>query len=211
MTTERLLFAPDEYAAADPVAIVRRYPFAQFITTGPTDILATAIPLFFENDGDTTTMVGHMARRNPQASVLDAGRRALAIFAGPHAYISARWYQDRPTVPTWTYVTAHVRGTLEPIDDDVAQRAILRLTARVLEGDTTTPWTLEQAPPGRVDQLMPKIRSFRLHVERIEGVMKLNQTHPPADRVRIMERLLERNDAGSHEIAHWMAGLGIEK
>lgn len=209
MTPERLLFAPDAYAAADPVAIVRRYPFAQFITAGPADVLATAIPLFFENDGDTATMVGHMARRNLHAGALQRGQRALAIFAGPHAYISSRWYKDRPTVPTWNYVTAHVRGTIEPIDDDAAQRAILRLTARVMESDTPTPWTLEQAPPGRVDELMPRIRSLRLRVERIEGVTKLSQTQPPADRVRVMERLLERNDAGSHEIARWMAALGI--
>jgi transcriptional regulator len=210
MTTQRLLFAPEAYAAADPAAIVRRYPFAQLITSEPADLLATAIPLFFENDGDTATMVGHLARRNPHAVALQTGQRALAIFAGPHAYISSRWYQDRPTVPTWNYVTAHVRGTIEPIDDEAAQRSILSLTARVLEGDATTPWTMEQAPPGRVDQLMPKIRSLRLRVERIEGVTKLSQTHPPADRIRVMERLLERNDEGSHEIARWMAGLGID-
>ncbi|HEV8329919.1 MAG TPA: FMN-binding negative transcriptional regulator [Steroidobacteraceae bacterium] len=211
MTPPRLLFAPDAYAAADPVAIVRRYPFAQFISAGPTDLLATAIPLFFERDGDTATMVGHLARRNLHASALQSGQRALAIFAGPHAYISSRWYQDRPTVPTWNYVTAHVRGTIEPIDDEAAQRAILRLTARMMESDTPTPWTLEQAPPGRVDELMPRIRSLRLRVERIEGVTKLSQTHPPGDRVRVMQHLLERNDEGSHEIARWMAGLGIDQ
>jgi transcriptional regulator len=211
MTTERLLFAPEAYAAEDPVAIVRRYPFAQLVTPGPSDLLATAIPLFFENDDDTTTMVGHLARRNLHASALQAGQRALAIFAGPHAYISSRWYRDRPTVPTWNYVSAHVRGTIEPIDEEAAQRAILRLTARILESDVPAPWTLEQAPAGRVEQLMPKIRSLRLRVERIEGVTKLSQTHPPADRMRVIERLLERNDEGSHEIARWMAGLGIEK
>lgn len=211
MTTERLLFAPDAYVAKDPAAIVRLYPFAQLVTMGPTDLLATSIPLFFENEGDTRTMVGHMARRNPHASALQAGQRALAIFAGPHAYISSRWYKDRPTVPTWNYVTAHVRGTIEPIDDDAAQLEILRLTARLLEQDARTPWTLEQAPPGRVDALLPGIRSLRLHVERIEGVTKLSQTHPPGDRVRVIEGLLGRNDSGSHEIARWMAALGIDK
>jgi transcriptional regulator len=211
MTTGRLLFAPAAYVAADPAAIVRRYPFAQFITPGPPDVLVTAIPLFFENDGDSTTMVGHMARRNPHANALQTGQRALAIFAGPHAYISSRWYEDRPTVPTWDYVVAHVRGTIEPIDDEAAQRAILQLTARVMESDSPAPWTLEQAPPGRVTELMPKIRSLRLRVERIEGVTKLSQTHPPADRVRVMGHLLERNDEGSHEIARWIAALGIEK
>lgn len=211
MDTERLLFAPPAYAAADPAAIVRRYPFAQFITTGAAGMMATAIPLYFESADNPSTLIGHMARRNPHAASLEAGQSALAIFAGPHAYISSRWYRERPTVPTWNYVVAHVRGTIEPIDDEGTQLAILRHTARIMESDSATPWTLEQAPPGRVDTLMPMIRSVRMKVERIEGVTKLSQTHPPGDRVRVMEHLLERNDEGSHEIARWMAALGIER
>lgn len=211
MDTERLLFAPPAYAAADPAAIVRRYPFAQFVTTASAGMLATAIPLYFESDDDTSTMIGHLARRNAHAASLQAGQSALAIFAGPHAYISSRWYQERPTVPTWNYVVAQVRGTIEPIDDEAAQLAILRHTARIMESDAATPWTLEQAPPGRVEALLPMIRSVRIKVERIEGVTKLSQTHPPGDRVRVMQHLLERNDEGSHEVARWMAGLGIEK
>ena len=211
MDLERLLFAPPAYAADDPAGIVRRYPFAQFITVTSAGMLATAIPLFFESEDDTSTMIGHLARRNPHAASLEKGQSALAIFAGPHAYISSSWYRERPTVPTWNYVTAHVRGTIEPIDDEETQLAILRHTARIMESGSANPWTLEQAPPGRVDTLMPMIRSVRMKVERIEGVTKLSQTHPPGDRVRVMEHLLERNDEGSHEIARWMAGLGIEK
>lgn len=211
MTTERTLYAPDAYAATDPAAIVRQYPFALFMTVGSAGILATSIPMFFETDDSQATLVGHMARRNRHATDLTAGQSALAVFAGPHAYISSRWYRERPTVPTWNYLTAHVRGTIEPIDDEQRQLAILRRTAAVMESDSEKPWTLEQAPAGRVEFLLPMIRSFRMTVENIEGVTKLNQTHPPGDRLRVIEHLLERNDEGSHEIARLMAGLGLEK
>lgn len=208
-TTSRLLHAPDAYAAADPVAIVRRYPFASLVTSAPDGMLATSVPLFFERENDTTTMFGHMARRNPQAQALAAGQSALAIFSGPHAYISASWYVDRPTVPTWNYVSAHVRGRIEPIDDDATQLQILERTAALIEGSDAKPWTLEQAPPGRVQLLLPQIRSFRITVERIEGVTKLNQTHGPADRLRVIEQLLARPGEGNHEIAQLMAALGM--
>lgn len=210
-TPERTLYAPDAYAAADPAAIVRRYPFALFITSGPEGMLATSVPMFFETDASQHTLVGHMARRNKHAAALTAGQSALAVFAGPHAYISSSWYREKPTVPTWNYLTAHVRGTIEPIDDAQLQLDILRRSADVMEGGSEAPWTLEQAPAGRVEFLLPMIRSFRMTVEKIEGVTKLSQTHPPGDRLRVIERLLERNDEGSHEIARLMAGLGLEK
>jgi transcriptional regulator len=209
MTTQRLLYAPNAYAAADPRAIVRAYPFALLITQNGAETLATSVPMFFETDVREDVLVGHMARRNPHAAALDAGQKALAVFSGPHAYISAAWYRDRPTVPTWNYLSAHVRGRLEPIDDASEQLAILRRTAQEMERGAAEPWTLEQAPPGRVEFLLPMIRSFRITVERIEGVTKLNQTHGPADRLRVIERLLARNDEGSHQIARLMAQLGL--
>jgi transcriptional regulator len=207
--TSRLLYAPNAYAAADPASIVRAYPFALLITHSGADTLATSAPIFFETDDREDVLIGHFARRNPQADALSPGQRALAVFSGPHAYISAAWYRDRPTVPTWNYVSAHVRGRLDPIDDPSQQLAILRRTAQLLERDAPEPWTLEQAPPGRVDFLLPMIRSFRITIERIEGVTKLSQTHGPADRLRVMEHLLASNDDGSHQIARLMAQLGL--
>jgi transcriptional regulator len=207
MTNDRTLYALDAHVAADPAAIVRRYPFALFITAGPAGILASSIPMFFEMDTSDSTLIGHMARRNQQVAGLTAGQSALAVFAGPHAYISSRWYREKPTVPTWNYLTAHVRGTIEPIDDAQLQLDILRRSAAVMESDSETPWTMEQAPAGRIELLLPMIRSFRMTVTRIEGVTKLNQTHPPADRLRIIEHLLERSDGDSHEIARLMMQL----
>ncbi|PYQ92734.1 MAG: FMN-binding negative transcriptional regulator [Acidobacteria bacterium] len=210
MQDERLLYAPEAYSAADPWAIVRRYPFALLITCGPSGMLATSIPILPEADGARDRMIGHMARANPQACAMVVGQSALAIFCGPHAYISASWYRERLTVPTWNYVSAHVRGTLEPIDDPAQQLAILRRTAAVVEGANDSSWTLEDAPPGRVDTLLPRIRSFRLTVGRIEGVTKLSQTHPASDRRRVIQRLLARGGEGDVEIAQLMAGLSIE-
>jgi transcriptional regulator len=209
MTTSRLLYAPDAYAAADPLAIARAHPFALLVTHDGAETYATSAPILFVADDREDVMVGHMARRNPHAPTLFAGQKALAIFSGPHAYISAAWYRDRPTVPTWNYTSAHVRGRLEPIDEDEEQLSILRRTAEVMERGAAEPWTLEQAPPGRIEFLLPMIRSFRITIERVEGVTKLNQTHGPADRMRVMERLLASADPGAHEIARLMARLGM--
>jgi len=205
MSTDRLLYAPDHFAASDPASIVRSYPFALLITQSPSGVLATNMPLFFETNSTEATLVGHLARKNPQASALTPGLPALAVFSGPHAYIASSWYREKLTVPTWNYVSAHVRGVLEPIDDPDAQLQILARTAAVLEQGNDPPWTLEQAPPGRVDFLLPQIRSFRITVRSIEGVTKLNQTHPIGDQHRIIQRLLQRDAEGDVAVARLMA------
>lgn len=204
---DRTMYSPSAFAAADPVAIVRKYPFAHLITATSEETYATPTPIFFETDDTTATLVGHMTRINPQAQTLQTGQSVLAIFPGPHTYISASWYQTLLTVPTWDYVSAQIRGRVEVIDDDAGQINVLRRVAQVLERENESPWTLEKAPPGKVQQLLPRIRSFRITIERIEGVTKLNQTHPPADRMLIIQQLLARQDSDSREIARLMAHL----
>lgn len=201
------MYAPRAYVAADPIAIVNKYPFAHLITAADGEIYATPTPIFFETDETHTTLVGHMARVNPHAQALQSGQSVLAVFSGPHTYISASWYKTMQSVPTWDYVAVQVRGRIEPIDDEAGQRNVLRRVAAVLERDNNPPWTLETAPPGKVQQLLPHIRSFRITVERIEGKTKLNQNHPASDRLLIIQQLLARTDSDSHEIARLIAHL----
>ena len=203
------LFAPIAYVAADPGGIVNDYPFALLVTPADYGVHATSTAVFFETDGDQDFLVGHMARRNPHAAALEGGQPALAVFWGPHAYVSSRWYEEKPEVPTWNYVAAHVRGVLEPIDDLDGQLAVLRRTAEMLEKKGEPPWTLEQAPDGRVDFLLPLIRSFRIRIDKIEGVTKLSQNHPASDRVRVVENLLKEGDGAAADVARLMAALGI--
>ena len=190
-------YAEGPYGAADPAAIVRQYPFATLISS---DLHATLTPIIFEFDRRADTMVGHMARRNPHAQSLLTGQTTLAVFNGPHAYISPRWYEERPTVPTWNYVSARVRGTIEPIDDDATQLSILNQTVALMESHWPDPWTLADAPEGKVAQLLPMIRSFRIHVTSIEGTTKLNQTHPVGDRHRVIAGLSDMPGISDAEI-----------
>lgn len=201
------LYVPAAFRASDPASLVRRHPFALLITTVEDALYATSTPLFFSSDDNSQVMVGHLARRNPQAQAMRAGQPALAVFSGPHAYVSAGWYESRPTVPTWNYVAAQVRGVLEPLDDIHSSLDVLRRSAQVLEQNNHPAWSLDDAPAGKVDSLLPAIRTFRLTISSIEGVTKLSQTQPPADRLRVIRHLLDRNDGDSKEIARLMAHL----
>lgn len=199
------MYVPASYRAEDPRAIIRSYPFATLVTTGAQGLLATLTPIFFASDEpQEMELVGHLAARNPQAESLVDGADALVIFAGPHAYVSAGWYRERPTVPTWNYVAAQVRGTLVEANRDTDKMAVLERTTQLLEQGSAEPWTMEQAPVGRVADLLPHIRAFRMRIGTIEGATKLSQAQPASDRLRVIEALERRALEGDVDVARLM-------
>jgi transcriptional regulator len=199
------MFVPAQYTAKSPRAIVEAYPFGLLVTTDANGLHATQTPIFFETDDpEEMRLVGHIARRNPQASGLAPGQQALVVFTGPHAYISGSWYRTKPEVPTWNYVSAQVSGILEPLDEPEQNRAILEKTAQKLSANGDGGWAMEDAPEGRVELLLPYIRSFRITAHGIHGASKLSQTHPQDDRERVIAHLQRRDQDGDASIARLM-------
>ena len=76
----------------------------------------------------------HMARANPQWQQLGTSAQVLAIFAGPHGYISPTWYPE-PGVPTWNYAVVHAHGVARAVDDpEHARRHVEALAAKFEQG-----------------------------------------------------------------------------
>jgi transcriptional regulator len=127
----------------------------------------------------------------------------LAIFSGPHAYVSPTWYEADKVVPTWNYVAVHAYGRLELIEDADATEAVLRRTVETYEAALPVPWRLDE-PPEFVSRLAQQIVAFRIPIERIEGKWKLNQNHPPERRATVIAAFASRPDENSQEIARLM-------
>lgn len=200
------MYIPKPYMAPEPVSIVHAYPFGQLVTTRDDLPFATSAPMYLqETPSGEMQLIGHMARHNPHAATLHSGQKALAIFHGPDTYVSASWYRDQRTVRTWNYIAAQVRGVLEPVDDDEDQLDIMRVTIAQSEaiGDGNA-WKLEDAPEGKVETLLPHIRSFRISVTRIDAVTKLSQTQSVADQDRVISALEKRGSIQDREIARNM-------
>ena len=96
---------------------IRAAPFANLVTMGSEGLDATPLPLMMDPaDGPQGSLIGHIARANPQWRTTDVGQEALAIFSGPDSYITPSYYETKrltgKVVPTWNYVTVHVRGRI---------------------------------------------------------------------------------------------------
>jgi transcriptional regulator len=171
-------------------------------------LIASQIPFLVVRHGADVLLQGHLARANPQAGDLDRGGEVLAIFPGPHAYISPGWYEAGPAVPTWNYASVHAYGAVRAIRDRDWLRDMLdRLSARH-EARERAPWRMRDLPPAYLEAMLGGIVGLEIIVSRLEGKFKLSQNRPQADRPRIIAALERRDDAGSRGVAALMRERG---
>ena len=176
-------------------ALIEQNSFGTLVTHGPDGLSATHVPFLVHRAGEQLVLSAHLGAPNPQCALLDGGR-ALAIFTGPHAYISPLWYRTQPAVPTWDYVAVHIHGTLEAVTD-------LESTSEILRGlavHDPERFDLDALPAKFRDGMIAGIRAFRLPAERIEAQWKMSQNRSPADRIAVAAALKAQGDQAVAEL-----------
>ena len=187
------MYVPDHFREDRPDVLhdaMQRIGFATLVTQG---LEANHLPMLLQ-DG---MLRGHVARANP---VWKAGAgEALAIFLGPHAYVSPSWYPSKAetgkAVPTWNYLTVHAQGAIRWIQDADWLRAHVGALSAAHETGRENPWAITDAPAGYVDGLLRAIVGFELTIAKLEGKWKLSQNRDEADRAGVREGLLRDGQA----------------
>ncbi len=152
---------------------------------------ASHLPLVLaRGEGALGSLYGHFARANPHWQALE-GQRVLAIFQGPHAYVSPRWYTARPAVPTWNYAAVHAGGLVEILGDDATQAAFDTLLAKY------EPDLLDDAAILDDDYRRRLLRgtvSFRIRLDDLQGKAKLGLNRSPEDQAGVLAGLGDSAD-----------------
>jgi transcriptional regulator len=186
------------------MAHIERYDFGLLVTNGPEGLVASHIPFLIERDGEQMHLHGHLARPNPQVNDLARAGEVLAIFHGPHAYISPNWYATAPSVPTWNYADVHAYGTVRLVEDDEwLRRFLARLSARH-EARNPAPWRMQDLPGDYVEIMLKGIIGLDIAVTRLEGKYKLSQNRPAADRPVVIDALEAQSDPDAQAVARLM-------
>jgi transcriptional regulator len=190
--------------AAKLAALIQRHSFATLITHDGAAPFASHLPMLFRpGAGSHGVLVSHMARANPQWQHFAAGGEALAIFHGPHSYISPSWYQTEPAVPTWNYATVHAYGVPIIFSDHERVVALLRETVSLYEASFQEPWPGD-LPADYRDKLMRGIVAFEIPITRIEGKFKLGQNRSAADTQGVFDALSSSDDPDNRAFAQMM-------
>ncbi len=175
--------------------LIERHGFAALVGS---DLEATHLPLLLDrSEGELGTLYGHFARANPHWRTL-ADSRVLAIFNGPHAYISPTWYASRPAVPTWNYLAVHATGALELLGTE-ATRELLDRSLAHYEPALLDSLSREH---GYLEKMRAGVVGFRLPIETLTGKAKLGRQRSQADQAGVEDALAKSRDPQARQLLH---------
>jgi transcriptional regulator len=186
-------------------AAMRASRLATLVTATADGLIGTPLPLIIdESEGEHGTLYGHVARPNPQWKTPVNGE-AMAIFAGPDAYVTPSWYVTKAehgkVVPTWNYVAVHAYGVVEFFEDaDRLLDVVTRLT-NLHERERAEAWQVSDAPEDFIRAQLRGIVGLRMPITRLDAKRKMSQNRKLEDRAGVIAGLSISDRAGDREVA----------
>jgi transcriptional regulator len=157
--------------------------------------VATRVPLLIKERDGKMFFHGHVMRQTDHHKAFEQNPNVLAIFTGPHAYVSASWYVDQKQASTWNYMTVHAKGTLTFGDEQFLLDVLHETTAK-FENNPASHSLVEHLPKEYVQRLTKAIIAFEIEVTGIDHVFKLSQNRDEESYRNIIDKLSEgSNDA----------------
>ncbi len=188
------------YKEPDPEVVrnfIKEHPFA-FLTgcDAHNRPVVTQIPVFIDEKDGIIRLSGHMMRNTDHHLAFTQNPNALAVFTGPHTYVSASWYEDKQQASTWNYMSVHARGVLR-FTDEQALLDILQRTTDHFENNPHSGSNYKDLPQTYINKLVKAIVAFEIDVEKLDHVFKLSQNRDEKSYDRIAGHLHEQGGDGA--------------
>ena len=185
-------------------ALTRDFSFGVLISSDGGKPIAIYLPFMVDPDrGQHGTLIAHMARANPRWQGWTEETQTLAIFQGPHAYISPGWYEDQETVPTWNYATVHAYGSPRLVCEPSELRPVVESLVALHEGHAESGWDRTKMESVMGIELQA-IVGFEIPSESIEGKFKFNQNRSREDQEGVAKALEDSSEDLERETASIM-------
>jgi len=192
--------------------LMRARPLITLVTQTDSGLVANHVPVqTLDEPAPLGCIRGHIARANPLWREYRSDSPALAIFQGPHVYISPSFYPSKAktgeVVPTWDYAVVHAGGTLRFIEDPQWLRGFVAGLTDTHEAPRVQRWKIDDAPPAYIDKMLKLIVGFEFSIASLAGKWKVSQNRTQPDRQGVIQNLQAAGDADSREIAALLAAL----
>jgi transcriptional regulator len=187
--------------------VIDDYSFATVVSCKDGVPVATHAPVrLVESTPGTFVLQGHVARPNPHWQVMESEQKTLVIFAGPHSYVSPRWY-NHVNVPTWNYIAVHVYGKPRLVRDSGELQALMSGLVNRYEGhiEAERRYTVEGLPAGYLESQMRGIVGFEISVDEVQASFKLSQNRVQEDHDNVIVELRKSDDQDAQRIAQAMS------
>lgn len=172
---------------AEIEAFLQQNSFGILVNQPAGKLWATHIPLELDaNANGKAVLYGHVSIENDQWKGFAENDQVLAIFSGPHAYISSSWY-DFENVPTWNYTAVHVYGTVKIIEGDLLLEHLKKLVDKY-EAASENPVRIEDLSKKTMMQTRG-IVAFEIEITEIQASKKLSQNRDDKNYKAIISEL----------------------
>lgn len=180
------MYVPSLFAEDDPSVardLIERNPFGLLVVSTAAGPSAAHLPFLFDRQaGGHGEIQAHVARGNSIWREAEADPDVLAVFQGPHGYISPDWYRGRNLLPTWNYAAVHVRGRARVLDEAETREHLRRLAAANEAAlPAKAPWTADSLPEDLFVRAITGVVGLSIAIAGIEAKFKMGQNRSPAD------------------------------
>ena len=197
------MYTPSSFKETDPdllFELIEQFNFGILFSQHGDEPEATHLPFLVDRyRGDYGILIAHFAKANKHWQHIEEGREVLAVFQGPHGYISPSWYKNRETVPTWNYAAVHVYGKARIIHEKNALREMVTRLTHYHESQVGSDWSLDEVREYS-EKLLSAITGIEIEITRMEGKFKFNQNKADEDQRGVIEHLDEKTAPGVKEI-----------
>lgn len=197
------MYIPERFTMKEVTAaynVIQENSFATLFSIHKGMPFATHLPLMLNKE--KTYLYGHFARPNPQWKDIQ-NQTVLTVFHGPHCYISPSWYETSEAVPTWNYVTVHVYGEVELIEDE--HELMSSLNDMVLKYEAPgSSYRLQDVDADFLVGMNKGVQGFKIKIDRIEGKAKVSQNHSLHRQELIIKQLEQIPFSNEQQIASLM-------
>lgn len=173
----------------DVIAFMHEHPF--IILCGADSLgqpVATHVPVLFSERENKIILRAHTMRKQDHTLAFADNQKVLAIFYGPHTYVSASWYENKQIASTWNYQAVHAKGVLKFLDERALLEIITELTEK-FENNPHSPALVQKMDKEYVSKMMQAIIGFEIEIESIEHVFKLSQNRDEKSYQHIIDSL----------------------
>jgi transcriptional regulator len=151
--------------------------------------VATQVPVFIDEKDGKLFLTGHIMKNTDHHKAFEQNPQVLAVFTGPHTYVSATWYDNPHQASTWNYISVHAKGTIRFGDEAELVAILKRLTLHYEKGNTASSTVFDNLPADYTERLMKAIIAFEVEVTALDHVFKLSQNRDEKSYDNIIDRL----------------------
>ena len=158
--------------------------------------VATQVPVFIDEKDGKLFLTGHIMRNTDHHKAFEKNSNVLAVFTGPHVYVSGTWYSDPHQASTWNYMSVHAKGNIKFGDHNDLVAILRRLTMHYENNNTASTTIFDNLSSEYLKPLVKAIVAFEVEITSVENVFKLSQNRDEKSYNTIIAKLEEQGSDG---------------